>query len=54
MRRVFYYDESSFTIDKMATQGRFKELTILWASVDLPEPELPAIPMMLVSAHGGE
>lgn len=43
-----------FTMDKMATQGRLSELTILWAKVDLPEPELPAMPMMLVSAQGGE
>ena len=42
------------TIDKMATQGKFNELTILWANVDLPEPELPAMPIMLVSAQGGE
>ena len=43
-----------FTMDNMATQGRLSELTILWAKVDLPEPELPAMPMMLVSAQGGE
>ena len=42
------------TIDKMATQGKFNELTIFWANVDLPEPELPAMPIMLVSAQGGE
>lgn len=42
------------TMDKIATQGRFSELTILWAKVDLPEPELPAMPIMLVSAQGGE
>lgn len=41
-------------MDKIATQGRFSELTILWANVDLPEPELPAMPIMLVSAQGGE
>ena len=54
MRNRIEYDRFSFTIDKMATQGRFSELTILWAKVDLPEPELPAMPIMLVSAQGGE
>lgn len=49
-----YYDRFPFTIDKMAIQGRFSELTILLAKVDLPEPELPAMPIMLVSAQGGE
>jgi hypothetical protein len=42
------------TIDRITTQGRFKEETILTANEVFPEPELPAIPMMLVSAHGGE
>jgi hypothetical protein len=42
------------TIDKITTQGRFNLETMAWDSVDLPDPELPAIPMMLTSAHGGE
>jgi hypothetical protein len=41
-------------MDKMTTQGRFNLDTIAWDSVDLPDPELPAIPMMLTLAHGGE
>ena len=41
------------TMDRMTTQGRFNLFTIAWDSVDLPEPELPAIPMMLTSAQGG-
>lgn len=43
-----------FTIDKMTTHGRFREDTISTASDVLPDPEPPAMPMMLVSAHGGE
>ena len=50
----FSYDKFPFTIDRMATQGRFRELTMLWAKVDFPEPELPAMPIMLVFAQGGE
>jgi hypothetical protein len=42
------------TIDKMTTHGRFKEETILWDKVDFPDPELPAIPMIVTSAQGGE
>jgi hypothetical protein len=38
----------------MTTQGRFKDLTISIATEVFPEPELPAIPMILRSAHGGE
>jgi hypothetical protein len=32
----------------------FKDFTISIATDVLPEPELPAIPIMLKSAHGGE
>lgn len=42
------------TIDKMTTQGRFKEETIACDKVDFPDPELPAIPMIVTSAQGGE
>ena len=42
-----------YTIDRMTTHGRFSLLTMAWDNVDLPEPELPATPMMLRSAHGG-
>jgi hypothetical protein len=42
------------TIDKMMTQGRFNDWTISIASDVLPDPELPATPIMLISAHGGE
>lgn len=38
----------------MTTQGRFNDLTISMATDVFPEPELPAMPMMLKSAHGGE
>lgn len=42
------------TITRMTTQGRFNDLTISMATDVFPEPELPAMPMMLRSAHGGE
>ena len=45
--------ELLLTIDMMTTQGRLRDATIARASEVLPEPELPAIPIMLVSAHGG-
>jgi hypothetical protein len=38
----------------MMTQGRSKDWTISIAKLVFPEPEDPAIPMMLMSAHGGE
>jgi hypothetical protein len=38
----------------MTTQGKFKDLTISIATEVFPEPELPAIPIILKSAHGGE
>lgn len=40
-------------MDRITTQGRFNFLTIASDTLDLPEPELPAIPIMLTSAHGG-
>jgi hypothetical protein len=42
------------TIDIMTTHGKFNFRTIACERVDLPEPELPAMPIMLTSAHGGE
>lgn len=45
---------SGLAIESMTTQGRFKEDTISRAKDVLPEPELPATPMMLVSVQGGE
>ena len=42
------------TIDKITTQGKFKADTMATAKEVLPEPELPATPIMLVFAHGGE
>lgn len=39
---------------RISAPGMFNELTISKATDDLPEPELPAIPMMLISAHGGQ
>ena len=43
-----------YTIERITTQGRLSFLTIACDNVDLPDPELPATPMMLTSAHGGE
>lgn len=45
---------SIVTITRITTHGRFKDFTISMATEVLPEPELPAMPMMLKSAHGGE
>lgn len=42
-----------YTMDRMTTHGRFKEETISTAKEVLPDPELPAMPTMLVLAHGG-
>lgn len=42
------------TIDRITTHGRLSCDTMAVASELLPEPELPAIPMILVLAHGGE
>jgi hypothetical protein len=42
------------TIDKITTHGRFKEETISCDKVDFPDPELPATPMIVTSAQGGE
>lgn len=41
-------------MDRMTTHGRFKEVTILTANDVFPEPDPPAMPMMLVLAQGGE
>lgn len=41
------------TMDKMTTHGKFSFLQMAWDRVDLPDPELPATPMILKSAHGG-
>lgn len=42
------------TIDRITTQGRFSVETMAWDNVDFPDPELPAIPIIVRSAHGGE
>ena len=42
------------TIDNTTTHGRFKDSVMASARDVFPEPELPATPMMLVFAHGGE
>jgi hypothetical protein len=44
----------NFTIERMTTQGRFNAETIACDNVDFPDPELPAIPIIVTSAHGGE
>jgi hypothetical protein len=41
------------TMDRMTTHGKLKDSVIAKASDVFPDPELPAIPMMLVLAHGG-
>lgn len=53
MRYTIYHGLRD-TITRITTQGKFKDLTISMATEVLPEPELPAIPMMLRSCHGGE
>jgi hypothetical protein len=47
-------DSTSCTITRITTHGKFKDLTISIATELLPEPELPAMPIMLKSCHGGE
>lgn len=37
-------------MERMTTQGKFNLVTIAWESVDLPEPEEPAMPIILTSA----
>ena len=44
---------NSYTIERMTTHGRLKDCVIAKANDVFPDPELPAIPMMLVLAHGG-
>jgi hypothetical protein len=41
-------------MDNIMTHGKFNDCTISIARDVLPDPELPATPMMLMSAHGGE
>jgi hypothetical protein len=41
------------TIDMITTHGKFSDATMARARDVFPDPELPATPMMLVSAHGG-
>jgi hypothetical protein len=45
---------NQYTITRITTHGKFKDLTISMATEVLPEPELPAMPMILKSCHGGE
>lgn len=42
------------TITRMTTHGKFRDFTTSIAIDDLPEPELPAIPIILKSTHGGQ
>lgn len=42
------------TITRITTHGKFSELMISIATEDLPDPEPPAIPIIVISAHGGE
>lgn len=44
----------SHTMDSMTTHGRLSCESIACANELFPDPELPAMPMMLVLAHGGE
>jgi len=41
------------TIDRITTQGKLRLATIANANEVLPEPELPATPIILASPHGG-
>jgi hypothetical protein len=41
------------TIDRMTTHGRSREDSIFTAKLVFPEPELPAMPTMLLSVQGG-
>jgi hypothetical protein len=43
----------SLTMDKSTTHGRLSRSIRAIARDVFPDPELPAIPMMLVFAHGG-
>lgn len=52
-RRHKSYDYEHNTITRITTQGKLRDLTISIATDVLPEPELPAMPMMLRSCHGG-
>ena len=45
---------SLHTMERMTTHGRFKDATIARARDVLPEPELPATPIILALPHGGE
>lgn len=45
--------KGSLTMDRITTHGRFNLLTMACEMVDFPDPELPAMPMMETSAHGG-
>jgi hypothetical protein len=42
------------TIERIITHGRSSDATIFFAKDVFPEPELPAMPIMLVFAHGGK
>lgn len=42
------------TMERITTHGRFRAEMIARDKVVFPEPELPATPIMLVFAHGGE
>lgn len=42
------------TMDRITTHGRFRAAMIARDRVVFPEPELPATPITLVFAHGGE
>jgi len=46
-------DDGRCTIERMMTHGRLRDFTISTAREVLPEPLLPATPMMLMSCHGG-
>lgn len=53
LEHVTHYTKLERTIDKMTTQGKFREATIAMAREVFPEPELPATPMILALPHGG-
>lgn len=46
--------EKKLAIESMTTHGKFSDETISRAKDVFPDPELPAMPIIFVSVHGGE
>jgi hypothetical protein len=52
--QLHFFRVANYTIERMTTHGKLRDATIARASDVFPDPELPATPIMLVFAHGGE